>query len=99
MRKIARLFSVFTILISSSLFGQLKQYVTWTFSQNKLANDEVELIFKAKIEKGWHLYSQIETPDGPLPTLFEFEKSKDYKLIGKTVEPKPIELAEPVFDN
>jgi len=76
-----------------------KQYVTWTYSQKKLSADEYELIFKAKIEPTWHLYSQIETPDGPLPTLFDFKKSKDYKLIGKTTEPKPIEHAEPVFDN
>jgi thiol:disulfide interchange protein len=78
---------------------QNKQYVTWTYSKKKLSTDEYELIFTAKIEPTWHLYSQIETPDGPLPTLFEFEKSKDFKLIGKTIEPKPIEHAEPVFDN
>lgn len=79
--------------------GQNKQYVSWSFSQKKTGPDEYELIFTAKIEPTWHLYSQIETPDGPLPTLFEFEKSKDYKLLGKTIEPKPIEHAEPVFDN
>ena len=78
---------------------QNKQYVNWTYSKKKLSADEYELIFTAKIEPTWHLYSQIETPDGPLPTLFEFEKSKDFKLIGKTIEPKPIEHAEPVFDN
>ena len=79
--------------------NQSKQYVTWTFAKKKLSDDEFELVFTAKIEPTWHLYSQIETPDGPLPTLFEFEKSKDYKLVGKTIEPKPIEHAEPVFDN
>lgn len=77
---------------------QNKQYVTWTFSQKKISADEYELIFKATIEPTWHLYSQIETPDGPLPTLFDFTKSKDYKLIGKTSEPKPHEEAEPVWD-
>ena len=75
-----------------------KQYVSWTFSQKKISADEFELIFKATIEPTWHLYSQIETPDGPLPTLFDFTKSKDYKLIGKTSEPKPHEEAEPVWD-
>lgn len=89
--------SLVEMLKSSS--GQNKQYVTWSFSQKKTGPDEYELIFTAKIEPTWHLYSQIETPDGPLPTLFEFEKSKDYKLLGKTIEPKPIEHAEPVFDN
>lgn len=78
---------------------QNKQYVTWSYSQKKIGPDEFELIFTATIEPTWHLYSQIETPDGPLPTLFDFTKSKEYKLIGKTSEPKPHEEAEPVWDN
>lgn len=93
------LFFLFAFLISTFGFGQMKQYVTWSFSQKKLGPNEIELQFKASIEPGWHLYSQIETPDGPLPTYFEFEKSPDYELVGKTIEPKPNEVAEPLFDN
>jgi len=81
------------------LAPQPKQYVTWTFSHKKISADEFELSFTAKVEPTWHLYSQIETPDGPLPTIFEFELSKDYTLIGKTREPKPHEANEPMFDN
>ena len=97
MKKIFLLLLVLVFQLSS-VFGQ-KQYVSWSFSQKKISADEIELSFKAKIEPTWRLYSQIETPDGPLPTYFEFEKSKDFKLIGKVIEPKPIEHAEPVFDN
>jgi thiol:disulfide interchange protein DsbD len=95
MKKLILLF----VFISSSFVFSQKAYVTWSYSQKKISADEFELIFKATIEPTWHLYSQIETPDGPLPTLFDFEKSKDYKLIGKTIEPKPHEMAEPVWDN
>lgn len=98
MKKIILLF-LFSFMAFAPAFSQGKQYVTWSFSQKKISTDEFELTFKAKIEPTWHLYSQIETPDGPLPTYFEFEKSKDFKLVGKTKEPKPIEQAEPVFDN
>jgi thiol:disulfide interchange protein len=98
MKKFLLLFVFITLSICGQLVAQ-KQYVSWTYSQKKISADEFELIFKATIEPGWHLYSQIEAKDGPLPTLFEFEKSNDYKLIGKTSEPKPIEHAEPVFDN
>ena len=95
-----RFFILFFILFfNSTFYSQSKQYVSWSFSQKKISADEFELIFKAKIEPTWHLYSQIETPDGPIPTSFEFEKSKDYVLVGKTIEPAPIEHAEPVFDN
>lgn len=88
-------------LLFSFGFLNAQQYCTWTFSQKKISADEFELTFKAKIAPTWHLYSQIESVGEtvPLPTIFEFEKSKDYKLIGKTSEPKPIEHAEPVFDN
>ncbi len=98
MKKLLLIF-VLNFILFTPVFSQGKQYVTWSFSQKKISADEFELVFKAKIEPTWHLYSQIETPDGPLPTYFEFEKSKNYKLLGKTKEPKPIELAEPVFDN
>ncbi|MBK7667270.1 MAG: sugar transporter [Sphingobacteriaceae bacterium] len=89
------------LLFSFGFLNAQKQYVTWTYSQKKISADEFELSFKAKIEPTWHLYSQIESigETVPLPTIFEFDKSKDYKLIGKTSEPKPIEHAEPVFDN
>ncbi len=98
--RVYKLFTTFlAVIFTTVIFAQGKQYVTWSFSQKKTGPDEFELSFKAKIEPTWHLYSQIETPDGPLPTIFEFEKSKDYKLIGKTVEPKPIEKPEPVFEN
>ncbi|MDO9000491.1 MAG: cytochrome c biogenesis protein CcdA [Bacteroidota bacterium] len=97
MKKIFLLF-LFFVLQLSFVYGQ-KQYVTWSFSQKKISADEFELVFKANIEPTWHLYSQIETPEGPLPTYFEFEKSKDYKLVGKVIEPKPTEHPEPVFDN
>ena len=95
-----RFFILFFILFfNSTFYSQSKQYVSWSYSQKKISTNEFELTFKAKIEPTWHLYSQIETPDGPLPTIFEFEKSKDYILVGKTIEPTPIEHAEPVFDN
>ncbi|HQQ92914.1 MAG TPA: cytochrome c biogenesis protein CcdA [Bacteroidia bacterium] len=89
------------IIPAFSLLGiaQPKNYVTWSFSQKKIGPDEIELQFKASIEKGWHLYSQIETPDGPLPTYFEFEASPDFKLLGKTIEPKPNEVVDPMFEN
>lgn len=96
MKKLFLLFAFFTI--NSFVFGQ-KDYVKWTFSQKKISADEYELCFKAVPEEGWHLYSQIETPNGPLSTIFDFEKSKDYKLIGKTIEPKPHEVVDPMWDN
>ena len=88
------------MLMATSLFALSPDlHVKWSFSANKINDCEYDLLLKAQIDKGYHLYSQIETPDGPLPTLFIFDKSDKYELIGTTIEPKPIEKAEPVFDN
>lgn len=91
--------TLFATVIVAFAFGQPKEYVKWSYSQKKISADEYELQFKATTEPTWHVYSQIETPDGPTPTAFEFEKSKNYRLLGKTIEPKPNETREPLFDN
>lgn len=77
--------------------GKPDLHVTWTYTTKALSDCEFDLVFTATIEKDWHLYSQIPVTDGPLPTVFMFDPSLDYKLIGKTSEPKPIEKEEEVF--
>ena len=58
---------------------------------------EAELVVTVKLDAGWHMYSQYTDPNGPLATVFEFEKSKDYALVGKAIEPKPHEENDPLF--
>lgn len=96
-----RIVVFFTLLVLTfSAWSQaLGNMVKWSVSSKKIGADKFELIFTAKIEPGWHLYSQIETPDGPLPTYFEYNKNKAFKLVGKTIEPTPHETKEPMFDN
>lgn len=77
--------------------GKPNLHVSWAYTTKDLGDCQYELIFTATIDKNWHLYSQIEVPDGPLPTVFTFDASPNYELIGKTSEPKPIEKEEPVF--
>lgn len=73
----------------------------WSFESKKVSNTEYDLIFKAAIEKGWHIYSQFLKGDGPIPTSFNFDKNIAIQLVGKTKEesPKRSEHKEPVFDN
>jgi thiol:disulfide interchange protein DsbD len=74
--------------------------VKWSFSKKKLSDSEYQLIFKASIENTWHLYSQNTPPppDGPLPTVFTFEKNPGYELVGKTTEPNTKPHYDPVFE-
>ncbi|MDL2238579.1 thioredoxin family protein [Bacteroidales bacterium OttesenSCG-928-K22] len=90
---------IFVLFLSKSLFAQIYEPVTWDFSTEKISDTEYNLIFKATIDKHWHLYSQ-DIPDdaGPVPTSFLFEESADYQLVGNTLEPKPEEEWDPNFE-
>lgn len=88
------------LFIISTVFGQMKMPVKWSFSTKKISDCEYELQFTGTPEATWHIYSLIApTGDGPLPTVFNFDKSSSFKLVGKTTEPKPISKPEPAFDN
>jgi thiol:disulfide interchange protein DsbD len=73
--------------------------IKWTYSSEKINDKEFNLIITAKIEKGWHLYSQFIEDGGPVPTSFKFKQSADYKLIGKVSEsPKAVTAFDNNFD-
>ena len=67
---------------------QILDPVKWSFSFVKTAGNNYDLVFVAKMEPRWHIYSQFLPTDvaGPIPTSFTFDKSPDYQFIGKTAE-------------
>src|SRR3981189_3219616 len=61
--------------------------------------DEIELIFKATIDKDWYLYSNDFDPScGPMVTAFKFKPNKSYALVGKIVPIHPLPKHDEVFD-
>ncbi|MBI9035038.1 MAG: thioredoxin family protein [Bacteroidales bacterium] len=77
---------------NAQLSSGILEPVKWTFDQEKVNDTEYDLIFTAKIDNHWHLYSQdINEGEGPVPTLFVFEKNESIELVGQVNEPKPIE--------
>lgn len=78
-------------------FAQIITPIKWSFSNKKLSESEAELIFTAKIDKTWHLYSQSVKEDGPIPTSFHFEKLNGIELVGTTSEPNVKAHFDPVF--
>ena len=50
-----RVFLLFFVLLSFNLHGQ--EPVSWSNSIEKISENKYKLIFDAKIEKGWYLYS------------------------------------------
>ena len=61
-----------------------------------LGGDEAEIVFSAKIDKGWHLYSTELGQDGPISASFHSNKMDGVKTVGK-LTPRGHEISK--FDN
>jgi thiol:disulfide interchange protein DsbD len=91
---------VYCIIFCVTTFSagaQIEKHVKWETSVNQKDCD-AELIIKAIIDPKWHIYSQYTPDGGPLPTEFQWETNKNYKLIGKTSEPKPHVHFDKIFE-
>jgi len=97
MRKIAFI-GLVTLLLPFLSVSQVLDPVKWTFRSERTTQDEVTLLLVAKIDKGWHLYSQHLPAGGPLPTVFTFTASDNYKLVGEVTEPDGVEEYDPNFE-
>jgi thiol:disulfide interchange protein len=66
----------------------------WSFSLSTTefkVGDEIDLVFRATIDKGWHLYSSDFDPElGPMVTETLFEDNGSYELVGglQAINPK-----------
>ena len=78
---------LFTFLLSFPLSAQILAPATWTYEAplaNLIEGDEVDLVFRVKIDSEWYLYSSDFDPDlGPMVTEFTFEPSEKYELVGE----------------
>lgn len=100
MKNSIRLFLFFCIaLISNNAIAQIEKPVSWKLSSTKINDCEYELQFTGTIKDHWHVYSLISAGDeGPMPSNIYVDKSKDYEVMGKPTEGKPIKTMDKVFD-
>lgn len=92
---------LFVIFSMQTMFAQLLEPVKWNGKVEKLSENEYNLIYEAKIDDHWHLYSQNLPEGGAIPTEFiynENQLSKDFELLGKTTESKSITKFDKVFE-
>jgi thiol:disulfide interchange protein DsbD len=95
-----KIFSLLLTLVTGFSFLKAQETpVHFKFSTKKISECEYDLQFNATIDETWHIYSLVkETEDGPNPTVFNFTKSADYELVGKTTESKTIKEFDKVFE-
>src|SRR5215212_1890179 len=85
MKKIV--FVLISLLTAGIVSAQVLNPVSWTFSSKKISDNEYEIKMTATIQKGWHLYSQIQPEDAiAQPTAFSFNKNPLVELNGKVKE-------------
>lgn len=95
MKKIVLILLMFYIQFSNA---QVYDPVKWTTSVVKISDSEYELIAKANIEKGWHLYSQNVPAEGPKATKFSFGGRAEYLKKGNTKEEEGIVVDDPIYE-
>ncbi len=95
MKKIFFFIAIFFAI--QNLTAQIYDPVSFKTAVKEIDSKTYELSITAQIEKGWHMYSQIVPPNGPMPTSFKFEKSKNYSAKGTVTEPSGHEIDDPVF--
>jgi thiol:disulfide interchange protein DsbD len=96
MKKILFLLIALTVYTVGN--SQILEPVKWTASIEKISDTQYNLVSKATIEPGWHLYSQNVPEDGPIPTTFTFDDANGaLKFIGNTREVEGRVVNDPVF--
>ena len=93
------LFAVVALVASFAVNAQILEPVKWSTSVEKLSDTEFDLVSKATIDKGWHLYSQTVPEDGPIATSFIYDDSEgNFTIEGNTIEEEGHTVKDPVFD-
>jgi hypothetical protein len=83
--------------INSDTGTQLLQPCHWSFTVEQSVNGEAILVSTAKLDSGWHLYSQHISDKGPR-TEFAYDRLPTYNLLGETEEGKTSKKYDPYLE-
>lgn len=97
MKKIIFIAVLAVLLVAHGASAQILTPVKWDYGAKKINDTEAVVFMRAKMDEGWHIYSQHVEDGGPIKTSFTFVESKDYAVVGNTAEPNPKTKYEEVF--
>mgnify|MGYP000918373002 FL=1 len=81
MKKI--LFSVIVSFLAFAAYAQIQEPVKFKTELKNVSATEVEIVFTASIEQGWHVYSTDLGDGGPISATFNTDKLAGAQLDGK----------------
>lgn len=98
MKRRNTLLILFTLLFSLTAMAQ-QNPVHFSVQQKQVSPTEVEVIFTAKIDQGWHVYSTNLPADGPTSATLHLDKSEGVTPVGKlTARGKELNVYDKTFE-
>lgn len=85
------IFLFMALMITTVSVAQVKNPVQWSFTTKKLNESTFEVVLLAKLDKGWHIYSQSTPDGGPLATSVSFSRNPLLTLEGTAKEAGKLE--------
>lgn len=95
MKRIMLLYALLILFPTISL-AQIYNPVIWEFNYETISENRYEIVFKASIEAGSHIYGLDVPAGGPLPTAIRFGENSNYSLEGDIYE---VTAAEESYDD
>ena len=98
MKRRNTLFILFTLLFSLTAMAQ-QSPVHFSVQQKQVSPTEVEVVFTAKIDQGWHVYSTNLPADGPTSASLHVDKAEGVTPVGKlTTRGKELNVYDKTFE-
>lgn len=98
MKRKNTLFILFTLLFSLTAMAQ-QNPVHFSVQQKQVSPTEVEVVFTAKIDQGWHVYSTNLPADGPTSASLHVDKAEGLTPVGKlTTRGKELNVYDKTFE-
>ena len=94
MRKLLSILTMLVVTVCAN--AQMLDPVHFTSKLEMLSGDEAQIVFAAKIDNGWHVYSTGLGNDGPISATFNPVKMDGVKTVGSLTH-KGKEISQ--FDN
>ena len=98
MKRRNTLLILFTLLFSLTAMAQ-QNPVHFSVQQKQVSPTEVEVVFTAKIDQGWHVYSTNLPADGPTSASLHVDKAEGVTPVGKlTTRGKELNVYDKTFE-